>query len=311
MCDMVHSSELMKYPLAIISKLLEVYRPDILVGYDIGCLGHQAREKSSTTATITLVCSPTSPRAPPRKLYWLLNMSEDTEIVLKLVEKAGVKLMDEFRQRRATSTPTSAVPSRLPSAPPTAPSSPFRGRSVATSSCVSARSSSASSCLSAASRSPSCPPMTPSSSHVVSPSPFNDTEHDVIEISDDENSQSLSCYDVASIKPLKSKWSLSDAAPVVKQEPYDLIDLMTDEPSGSASESSRPPPRKISCKGRFRITMRWRVEELRTVKEPMKCWPVSRPDHSVAYVLDLNDNPEHWMNVDGSLKTMLSIIKGE
>ncbi|RPD53405.1 hypothetical protein L226DRAFT_548449 [Lentinus tigrinus ALCF2SS1-7] len=37
MCDMIRSGELMKYPLAIINKLLEVYGPDILVGYDIGC----------------------------------------------------------------------------------------------------------------------------------------------------------------------------------------------------------------------------------------------------------------------------------
>lgn len=45
----------MKYPLAIVSKLLQVYGPDILVGYDIGCefsktldnssLGALAREK--------------------------------------------------------------------------------------------------------------------------------------------------------------------------------------------------------------------------------------------------------------------------
>ncbi|KAI0684967.1 hypothetical protein C8T65DRAFT_712851 [Cerioporus squamosus] len=59
MCDMIRSGELMKYPLAIINKLLKVYGPDILVGYDIGCefsktldnssLGTLAREQRLTS----------------------------------------------------------------------------------------------------------------------------------------------------------------------------------------------------------------------------------------------------------------------
>ncbi|PIL29409.1 hypothetical protein GSI_09461 [Ganoderma sinense ZZ0214-1] len=37
MCDMIRSGELMKYPLAIIAKLIDVYGENIVVGYDIGC----------------------------------------------------------------------------------------------------------------------------------------------------------------------------------------------------------------------------------------------------------------------------------
>ncbi|TFK79062.1 hypothetical protein K466DRAFT_606431 [Polyporus arcularius HHB13444] len=47
MCDMIRSGELMKYPLAIINRLLEVYGPDILVGYDIGCEFTKTLEHSS------------------------------------------------------------------------------------------------------------------------------------------------------------------------------------------------------------------------------------------------------------------------
>ncbi|RDX39811.1 hypothetical protein OH76DRAFT_1424081, partial [Lentinus brumalis] len=47
MCDMIRSGELMKYALAIINKLLEVYGPDILVGYDIGCEFSKTLEHSS------------------------------------------------------------------------------------------------------------------------------------------------------------------------------------------------------------------------------------------------------------------------
>ncbi|TFY51701.1 hypothetical protein EVJ58_g10428, partial [Rhodofomes roseus] len=36
-CDMIRSGELMKYPLAIIDRLMNVYGSDILVGYDIAC----------------------------------------------------------------------------------------------------------------------------------------------------------------------------------------------------------------------------------------------------------------------------------
>ncbi|RDX44104.1 hypothetical protein OH76DRAFT_1458094 [Lentinus brumalis] len=46
MCDMIRSGELMKYPLAIINKLLEVYGPDVLVGYDIGCEFSKTLERS-------------------------------------------------------------------------------------------------------------------------------------------------------------------------------------------------------------------------------------------------------------------------
>ncbi|KDN41112.1 hypothetical protein RSAG8_07666, partial [Rhizoctonia solani AG-8 WAC10335] len=36
-CDMIQSGEQAKYPLAIIDKLMSVYGPDIMMGYDIGC----------------------------------------------------------------------------------------------------------------------------------------------------------------------------------------------------------------------------------------------------------------------------------
>ncbi|KAI1781971.1 hypothetical protein LXA43DRAFT_907171 [Ganoderma leucocontextum] len=37
MCDMIRSGELMKYGLAIVAKLIDVYGEDIMIGYDIGC----------------------------------------------------------------------------------------------------------------------------------------------------------------------------------------------------------------------------------------------------------------------------------
>ncbi|KZT63775.1 hypothetical protein DAEQUDRAFT_658875, partial [Daedalea quercina L-15889] len=37
MCDMIRSGELMKYPLAVVSKLIDVYGNDIKLGYDIAC----------------------------------------------------------------------------------------------------------------------------------------------------------------------------------------------------------------------------------------------------------------------------------
>ncbi|TBU29313.1 hypothetical protein BD311DRAFT_661455, partial [Dichomitus squalens] len=37
MCDMIRSGELMKYALAVVAKLIDVYGKDIIIGYDIGC----------------------------------------------------------------------------------------------------------------------------------------------------------------------------------------------------------------------------------------------------------------------------------
>ncbi|KZT63507.1 hypothetical protein DAEQUDRAFT_680262, partial [Daedalea quercina L-15889] len=47
MCDMIWSGELMKYPLAIILKLIEVYGNDIKLGYDIACSFAKMVSKSS------------------------------------------------------------------------------------------------------------------------------------------------------------------------------------------------------------------------------------------------------------------------
>ena len=37
MVDMVQSGELSKYPLAIVQKMIEIFGPDLGLGYDIGC----------------------------------------------------------------------------------------------------------------------------------------------------------------------------------------------------------------------------------------------------------------------------------
>ncbi|KAJ7800799.1 hypothetical protein B0H14DRAFT_2159760, partial [Mycena olivaceomarginata] len=37
MCDMIRSGKLMKYPLAIVCRLLDTYGADIGLGYDIMC----------------------------------------------------------------------------------------------------------------------------------------------------------------------------------------------------------------------------------------------------------------------------------
>ena len=42
----------MKYPLAIVNKLIEVYGPDILVGYDIGCEFTKTLQHSSLGASV-------------------------------------------------------------------------------------------------------------------------------------------------------------------------------------------------------------------------------------------------------------------
>ncbi|KAG6895482.1 hypothetical protein C0992_001058 [Termitomyces sp. T32_za158] len=45
--DMIRSSELAKYPLAIIAKLLEILPPGFLMGYDIGCVFEGTIDRSS------------------------------------------------------------------------------------------------------------------------------------------------------------------------------------------------------------------------------------------------------------------------
>ncbi|RPD52690.1 hypothetical protein L226DRAFT_548692 [Lentinus tigrinus ALCF2SS1-7] len=52
MCDMIRSSELMKYALTLINKLLQVYGSDILVGYDIGCEFSKTLSNSSLGAVV-------------------------------------------------------------------------------------------------------------------------------------------------------------------------------------------------------------------------------------------------------------------
>ncbi|KAH9903426.1 hypothetical protein C8Q73DRAFT_674646 [Cubamyces lactineus] len=52
MCDMVRSGELMKYPLAIVNKLIEVYGSDIKIGYDIACAFSKIVRRSSLGARV-------------------------------------------------------------------------------------------------------------------------------------------------------------------------------------------------------------------------------------------------------------------
>ncbi|KAJ7220386.1 hypothetical protein C8J57DRAFT_1095058, partial [Mycena rebaudengoi] len=47
MCDMIRSGELMKYPLAIVAKLLDEYGADIGLGYDIMCAFFKTLLRSS------------------------------------------------------------------------------------------------------------------------------------------------------------------------------------------------------------------------------------------------------------------------
>ncbi|KAH7904048.1 hypothetical protein BJ138DRAFT_1019678, partial [Hygrophoropsis aurantiaca] len=51
-CDMVRSGELMKYPLASINKLMEVFGPDILYGYDIECALDKLLRKCSFASAV-------------------------------------------------------------------------------------------------------------------------------------------------------------------------------------------------------------------------------------------------------------------
>ncbi|KAJ6481138.1 hypothetical protein C8R45DRAFT_1054313 [Mycena sanguinolenta] len=46
-CDMIRSGELMKYPLAIVAKLFELYGSDIALGYDIMCAFYKTLLRSS------------------------------------------------------------------------------------------------------------------------------------------------------------------------------------------------------------------------------------------------------------------------
>ncbi|KAJ8455915.1 hypothetical protein ONZ51_g12302 [Trametes cubensis] len=53
MCDMIRSGELMKYPLAIVNKLVDTYGGDIKIGYDIACAFSKVLRKSSIGAKVT------------------------------------------------------------------------------------------------------------------------------------------------------------------------------------------------------------------------------------------------------------------
>ncbi|KAJ6455539.1 hypothetical protein C8R47DRAFT_996729 [Mycena vitilis] len=47
MCDMIRSGELMKYPLAIVERLLDMYGPEVGLGYDIMCAFYKTLLRSS------------------------------------------------------------------------------------------------------------------------------------------------------------------------------------------------------------------------------------------------------------------------
>ncbi|KAG1798276.1 uncharacterized protein HD556DRAFT_1232640 [Suillus plorans] len=51
-CDMVRSGELMKYPLATIHRLMEVYQRPFIYGYDIKCLFEKIVSRSSLSSTV-------------------------------------------------------------------------------------------------------------------------------------------------------------------------------------------------------------------------------------------------------------------
>ncbi|KAI0371570.1 hypothetical protein BV20DRAFT_941699 [Pilatotrama ljubarskyi] len=52
LCDMVRSGELMKYPIAIMNRLIEVYGPNVKVGYDVACAFHKILRRSSIGAHV-------------------------------------------------------------------------------------------------------------------------------------------------------------------------------------------------------------------------------------------------------------------
>ncbi|KAI0323191.1 hypothetical protein GY45DRAFT_1265025, partial [Cubamyces sp. BRFM 1775] len=53
MCDMIRSGELMKYPLAIVNKLIEAYGKDIKIGYDIACAFSKILQRSTIGAQVS------------------------------------------------------------------------------------------------------------------------------------------------------------------------------------------------------------------------------------------------------------------
>ncbi|KAJ7801652.1 hypothetical protein B0H14DRAFT_2386222, partial [Mycena olivaceomarginata] len=52
MCDMIRSGELMKYPLALVKRLLDTYGADICLGYDIMCAFFKTLYRSSLGADV-------------------------------------------------------------------------------------------------------------------------------------------------------------------------------------------------------------------------------------------------------------------
>jgi hypothetical protein len=63
----------------------------------------------------------------------------------------------------------------------------------------------------------------------------------------------------------------------------------------------------------IQVTRQLTVDEVITLTELPEYWTVSRPDHRVAYILDLTNDPREWSlrDKDGNLKSIASIIKSQ
>lgn len=59
------------------------------------------------------------------------------------------------------------------------------------------------------------------------------------------------------------------------------------------------------------MTRQLKVDEVVVIKDIPTCWTVPRPEHTIAYVLDLSSDTRDWRDNEGKLLSMAAIIKSQ
>lgn len=63
--------------------------------------------------------------------------------------------------------------------------------------------------------------------------------------------------------------------------------------------------------GKVAVTRQLKVDEVVVIKDIPTCWTVPRPEHTIAYVLDLSSDTRDWRDNEGKLLSMAAIIKSQ
>jgi hypothetical protein len=150
------------------------------------------------------------------------------------------------------------------------------------------------------------------------------------------SSQTPSSPVSSSVSTLTPKPIVTKRKRDVKQEPPSHVNLSTDDIVDLTLESDDEPVKKKAKakshsalseiaaapkpagkgkgragENRIELTRQLKCDEVVELNEIPTCWTASRPDYTIAYLLDLTADEREWRDSKGELMSMAAIIKSQ